>query len=826
MTIHPISTTTAHHDETDDDAAVLVTNSGVSFSVTGVAAHSRFVPLVPKDWTNASPYHRNSNSNSNSKSHSTSMNTIKSQTATDRIHFLWENAPRRETKAFRDHVQSYNHLPNGTDILDSKWALARLLAHNQQPQEDPTKNNPQLVTCETHCFRGKSGFAQFAHHVGLFEHNHCNDDDEEETRRTTIRRDQHERATDSCSFPDLLHSDEDLQTQLASMSVQAAHPPRPNLWVIKDAGSNGAGGIWVVGPNTTTTTTSALPPLVEGHKYVAQQYVWPMVLYGGRKCHVRVYGLLAHDGRAFVHRQCFLHVANEPFTTTTNTTSTAPENDSSNDNARQDVSEYQDSVHITNCCANSHDATKFAGEICADLLQSRNSNNNDINNSQQNHNANSSSACETPSVQPLGEFFPSICASVATLAQRAMPFLQGGAANGAFEYLGMDFILSYDEHTHQPRAYLLEVNAPPSQDTATGLPHAEALHDAVIRDVLNLMVLPRIAPYPPERPGGWQCVYHPPEPNLRQSTQSTNNTATSAPALRTPSLPSKSAIVNRMKWAIFERKALKADARRYASLDEWSLMARQHFAYFQQHTNTVFLESAGGSQVPRQVTERIKASLEHRHRAVEGAASKKRGQEALLKLAGADSECFQAVLGSNATSLFMVMAQSMQLTSKDEIVLSLENHMANVKPWIQLAHRSGASIRWWDPTFGSPPRSEAQTISTDLASLVTPHTKLVAVSHASNVLGEVRDLQRVAEIVRAQAPGATIVVDGVATFPHMYCKDLNYVDAYVVSCHKAFGPHLGVCFTRRDAPLVEDLGTANFEACEGAVGMVSFLVHQ
>ena len=78
------------------------------------------------------------------------------------------------------------------------------------------------------------------------------------------------------------------------------------------------------------------------------------------------------------------------------------------------------------------------------------------------------------------------------------PFLQGGKPNSRLEYLGLDFILSYKPSTIgpepsqslQPTAYLLEVNAPPSQDTATGLKHAESLHDEVIKDLLTLWVYP------------------------------------------------------------------------------------------------------------------------------------------------------------------------------------------------------------------------------------------------------------------------------------------------------------------------------------------------
>jgi Tubulin-tyrosine ligase family len=226
------------------------------------------------------------------------------------------------------------------------------------------------------------------------------------------------------------------------------------------------------------------------------------VLYDGRKCHVRVYGLMTSDGRAFVHRRAFLHVANEPFL------------------YKSKESEFLASVHITNCCANSHDKLKFAGEICADME------------------ATDFSEHGGHTVVPLADFFSSISASIAELSRRSFPFLRGGEANNGFEYLGMDFILSYDAN-NVPVVYMLEVNAPPSQDTATGLSHAESLHNDVIRDILTLWVFPKVTSQAAENPGGWKCVYDGRGDNVSDTTLI---------------VPSKAAILSKIRWAIFEQE--------------------------------------------------------------------------------------------------------------------------------------------------------------------------------------------------------------------------------------------------------------------------------
>jgi hypothetical protein len=68
-----------------------------------------------------------------------------------------------------------------------------------------------------------------------------------------------------------------------------------------------------VGPQNAMESEKSTTPLLEEHRYVAQRYAWPPVLFDDRKCHVRVYALMTCDGRAFVHKRAFLHVANEPF---------------------------------------------------------------------------------------------------------------------------------------------------------------------------------------------------------------------------------------------------------------------------------------------------------------------------------------------------------------------------------------------------------------------------------------------------------------------------------------------------------------------------------
>jgi selenocysteine lyase/cysteine desulfurase len=727
-----------------------------NYVVTGCAAHSRIGPLLPKDWVDTKAQEKQRGANA-------------------APHFLWENAPRHETKEYRDYVQCYSHLPNGLAVLDSKWALARLFTASGNAKD---AEEAAASTLESHCFRGVSGFQQFCKKVGMFT-------DQAIAAPISVQG----------NFPDLL---DDRSRDRAASADSTTYPPVPrNLWVVKDDMSNGAGGIWMVSPDNAASFAEESPSSLSlEHRYVAQQYTWPPVLFGGKKCHVRVYGVLTSDGCAYVHRQCFLHVANEMF----------------NQNAGME----EDSVHITNCCANSHDESKFAGEICADLLLPETD-------------ANKATECGQPIV-PLGPFFKSIAASVALLAKRTFPFLKGGEANGGFEYLGMDFILSYAEDNKTPVAYMLEVNSPPSQDTATGLPHAENLHNTVISDLMHLWVLPCVS-NSQARSGGWQCVH-------KDSTKTSSTTGATSSSI----LPSKAVILNKIRWAIFERKRVRRDEEEAygsnvggdsdASTSPVRItgsmvakFARAQFPYYtsrkshdEQGASQIFMESAGGAQVPQVVVDAMSKSLSSRHRAVKGAEQRDKARTVAKTLFGCSDKYGQQSIyfGTNATTLLQLLANRLSRSwqAGDEIVLCTENHEANTRPWVETAEQMGVTVKWWS----------VKDFENGLKNALSSRTKLVACSHASNLLGQTRDLVSIASVVQEAcgSNGAQIVVDGVAAIPHVDAALDGLPDDafwYVASCHKLFGPHLGILCGPQSAAAELELGTVNYEACAGLIGL-------
>jgi len=131
------------------------------------------------------------------------------------------------------------------------------------------------------------------------------------------------------------------------------------------------------------------------------------------------------------------------------------------------------------------------------------------------------------------------------------------------------------------------------------------------------------------------------------------------------------------------------------------------------------------------------------------------------------------------------------------IVVSEMEHHANLIPWQQLAKRSGAELTW----FGVTP--DGRLDQSNIDSLITKKTKIVAITQQSNVLGTINDLSAI--ISKAHAVGAIVIVDACQSIPHLPVdvKEMG-ADFLTFSGHKALGPTgVGVLWGRYD--LLNDL---------------------
>jgi cysteine desulfurase/selenocysteine lyase len=127
----------------------------------------------------------------------------------------------------------------------------------------------------------------------------------------------------------------------------------------------------------------------------------------------------------------------------------------------------------------------------------------------------------------------------------------------------------------------------------------------------------------------------------------------------------------------------------------------------------------------------------------------------------------------------------------DEILITEMEHHANLVPWQQLCLRTGATLRW----FGVTPDGRLDLSNVD--ELLTDRTKLVAVTHQSNVTGVIPPVTELARL--AHARGALVVVDGAQSAPHQVVDVAALgADFFAFSSHKMVGPSgIGVLWGRR-----------------------------
>lgn len=206
-----------------------------------------------------------------------------------------------------------------------------------------------------------------------------------------------------------------------------------------------------------------------------------------------------------------------------------------------------------------------------------------------------------------------------------------------------------------------------------------------------------------------------------------------------------------------------------------------------------FFDGPGGTQTPRQVGEAIAATLAA-PLSNKGTASlpQRNATAAVDEFRSAmadllDAEPIGIVHGRSATALTYEMARALakQWAEGDEVIVTRLDHDCNVRPWVQAAEAVGATVRWADFDISS-----GELPVDAVAQLLTPRTKLVAVTAASNLLGTVPDVRAIADA--AHAHGALVYVDGVHAAAHrlLSLTELG-ADFLVCSPYKFLGPHCG-----------------------------------
>jgi cysteine desulfurase / selenocysteine lyase len=213
----------------------------------------------------------------------------------------------------------------------------------------------------------------------------------------------------------------------------------------------------------------------------------------------------------------------------------------------------------------------------------------------------------------------------------------------------------------------------------------------------------------------------------------------------------------------------------------------------------VYLDSGATSQKPVQVLD-AERSFYELHNGAAHRGTHLLGEEATDVYEGArakvaafiGAEVGEVVFTKNATEAINLVAYTMKASPGDEILITEMEHHANLVPWQQLCERTGATLRWLNVT------PEGRLDLDHLDSLLTERTKLVAVTHQSNVTGTIPP---VAEIARAaHEAGALVLADAAQSVPHQPVDVAALgVDFLAFSGHKMLGPYgIGVLFGRAE----------------------------
>jgi cysteine desulfurase family protein (TIGR01976 family) len=254
-----------------------------------------------------------------------------------------------------------------------------------------------------------------------------------------------------------------------------------------------------------------------------------------------------------------------------------------------------------------------------------------------------------------------------------------------------------------------------------------------------------------------------------------------------------------------------------------------------------YLDGPGGSQV---VQSAITAMADYMSRgganlhgrfpsSIETETIIAEARQAVADLLNAQAE--EVSFGANMTTLTLSIARALGRIWKaeDEIVVTEMDHRANVDPWISVAKDLGMTVRWL--------KVNPKTLTLDLSemnSVITEKTRLVAVGLSSNAVGTVNDVTEIAN--RAKEVGALVAVDAVHSVPHIPVdREQLQADILLCSAYKFFGPHVGMAVIRSELfeslrfyklepapgyiPDKLETGTQNHEGIPGVLAAIDFM---
>ncbi|MEM7747277.1 MAG: cysteine desulfurase, partial [Pseudomonadota bacterium] len=217
----------------------------------------------------------------------------------------------------------------------------------------------------------------------------------------------------------------------------------------------------------------------------------------------------------------------------------------------------------------------------------------------------------------------------------------------------------------------------------------------------------------------------------------------------------------------------------------------------------VYLDSAASAQKPRAVIEAMDHCLRFEyanvHRGIHYLSNTatqryEDAREATRRFLNA-TDVDEIIFTKNATEAVNLVAYAWgmdNIQEGDEIILSIMEHHANIVPWHFLRERKGAVIKW------APVSETGEFLYEEFEKLITPRTKMIALTHMSNVLGTVVPIADITQL--AHSKGIPVFVDGAQSAVHMAVdvQELD-VDFFAFTGHKVYGPSgIGVLYGKKE----------------------------
>jgi cysteine desulfurase family protein (TIGR01976 family) len=256
----------------------------------------------------------------------------------------------------------------------------------------------------------------------------------------------------------------------------------------------------------------------------------------------------------------------------------------------------------------------------------------------------------------------------------------------------------------------------------------------------------------------------------------------------------------------------------------------------------VYFDGPAGSQVPQPVIDAVADYLANRNANTHGEFATSRESDEILWCARERMAAFlgaasprEIAFGANMTTITFALSRALARgwSAGDEVIVTELDHQANVAPWRSAAEEAGVTVH----VVPFDPRTRLLDMER-LGGLLSPRTRLVAVGYASNAVGTVTDVRRVAEMARSV--GALSFVDAVHYAPHgvIDVQDVG-CDFLVCSAYKFFGPHVGILWGRPElltelrphkvppssdeAPERWETGTQSHEGIAGTAAAVEWI---